>query len=228
MIANQENGEKTPIDRRPLQSRQWPVTIALADWLSSRSVPPNAISLFGLGAGILGGLIFAGTSVGWVPRICWLLAAGCVQLRLLCNLLDGMVAVQSGRTSPLGELYNEIPDRVSDAVTLIGLGFAEGSVPWLGFVAAVLAVFVAYVRAACRIAGAPQDFSGPMAKPHRMFVVTVVALCCALVPMSLQTAWLEQPWGVPAIGLGVIIVGSIVTAIRRLFRAARILEGRSV
>ena len=48
------------------------------------------------------------------------------------------------------------------------------------FLAAILAIFVAYVRAAVKVAGAPQDYSGPMAKPHRMFLVTVTALLCAL------------------------------------------------
>ena len=66
-----------------------------------------------------------------------------------------------------------------------------------------------------------------MAKPHRMFVVTVTGLACAAVPMSLQKAWLDHAWGFPAIALGMIIIGCIVTAIRRLMRAASILEART-
>jgi len=215
------------IERRPLASRRWRLSIALAGWMARRGVSPNAISLFGLGTGLLGGLSLWLTSRSSTPWLFWLLAAGLVQLRLLCNLIDGMVAIESGKGSPLGELYNEIPDRISDAATLVGLGFAAGSVPWLGFLAAILAVFVAYVRAAVKIAGAPQDYSGPMAKPHRMFVVTVTALACAAVPMSLQKAWLDRAWGFPAIALGMIIIGCIGTAIRRLMRAASILEART-
>ena len=215
------------IERRPLASRRWPLAIALAGWLARRGVTPNAISLFGLGAGLLGGLSLWLTSRSSTPWLFWLLAAGLVQLRLLCNLIDGMVAIESGKGSRLGELYNEIPDRVSDAATLVGLGFAGGSVPWLGFLAAILAVFVAYVRAAVKIAGAPQDYSGPMAKPHRMFVVTVTAFSCAAVPMSLQKAWLGHDWGFPAIALGIIIIGCVVTAVRRLMRAASVLEART-
>ena len=140
------------IERRPLGTRRWPLAIALAGWMARRGVTPNAISLFGLAAGLLGGLSHWFTSRGLMPWLFWLLAAGLVQLRLLCNLIDGMVAIELGKGSPLGELYNEIPDRVSDAATLVGLGFAAGSVPWLGFLAAILAVFVAYVRAAVKIA----------------------------------------------------------------------------
>ena len=29
--------------------------------------------------------------------------------RLLCNLLDGMVAVEGGKRSKSGELYNDVP-----------------------------------------------------------------------------------------------------------------------
>jgi phosphatidylglycerophosphate synthase len=224
-----EKAEKPPaaVERRPLRSRQWRLSIVLAEGLARRGVSPNAVSVFGLGAGILGGLFLWSTSISLAPWLCWLLAAGLVQLRLLCNLIDGMVAIESGRTSRLGELYNEIPDRISDAATLIGLGCASGSDQRLGFVAAVLAVFVAYVRAADKVAGAPQDYCGPMAKPHRMFVVTVTALLCAVVPMHTQTAWLGREWGLPVIGLGVIIVGCVITAARRLLRAAWVLEART-
>ena len=38
----------------------------------------------------------------------------------------------------MGELYNEVPDRVSDAATLIGLGHAAEGWPVLGFLAAIL------------------------------------------------------------------------------------------
>jgi phosphatidylglycerophosphate synthase len=212
------------IERRPLASRQWQFSIVLATWLAKQGVPPNAVSLFGLGAGVLGGVLLWLTSYDVVPLLCWLGAAALVQVRLLCNLIDGMIAIESGKRSPVGELYNEVPDRISDAATLVGLGFAAGGVPWLGFVAAILAVLVAYIRAAVKVAGAPQDYCGPMAKPHRMFVVTVTALVCALVPpIPVQMSWIGQPWALPAIALGVITVGCVVTALRRLMRAARFL-----
>lgn len=227
MNSTTEQATGRRIERRPLASRQWRLSIALGGWLAQRDVTPNVVSLFGMGAGLLGGLSLWLTSRSSIPWLFWLLAAGLVQLRLLCNLIDGMVAIESGKGSRLGELYNEIPDRISDAATLVGLGFAAGSVPWLGFLAAILAMFVAYVRAAVKIAGAPQDYSGPMAKPHRMFVVTVTALVCAAVPMSTHIAWLDHDWGFSVIALGIIIIGCVVTAARRLLRAASVLEART-
>jgi phosphatidylglycerophosphate synthase len=216
------------MERRPLASRNWRLSILLAGWLARRGATPNAISLLGMGAGFMAGLVFWFTSRGVIVSLFWLLGAGLVQLRLLCNLIDGMVAIEAGKGSPVGELYNEVPDRVSDAATLIGLGYAAGGSPVLGFLAAILAIFVAYVRAAVKTAGAPQDYSGPMAKPHRMFIVTVTALLCTLVPMFTQEGWLGQEWGLPAFALGLIAVGCVFTALRRLLRAARFLKARTV
>lgn len=62
--------------------------------------------------------------------LAWFGGAGGVQLRLMANLLDGMVAerlgVASSVANPLGLVYNDLPDRVSDIAILGGLGLALG------------------------------------------------------------------------------------------------------
>jgi phosphatidylglycerophosphate synthase len=189
----------------------------LAAALARRGVSPNAISVAGLVAGLLAGVALAATAFtdGWALRLCWIAGAAGVQLRLLANLLDGMVAVASNRTSKLGELFNEVPDRLSDAAVLVGLGYAAGGRPELGYVAAVGALLTAYVRALGKAAGAPNVFAGPMAKPHRMALVTVVALACAALPAGWVTGY-----HVPAWALGVVAAGTVVTVARRLARIA--------
>jgi phosphatidylglycerophosphate synthase len=214
-------------DRRPLASRQWRFSIVLAGWLARRGVRANAVSMAGMAAGVLGGVALALTSRLTMPGVAWLAAAGLVQLRLLANLLDGMVAIESGQASRVGELFNEVPDRVSDGATFVGLGYALGSSPWLGFLAAILAIFVAYVRAAIRVAGGPQDYCGPMAKQHRMFVVTLTSLAGAAVPAAWQARLSASGWGLPTIALAVIGAGCVITAIRRLERGARALIART-
>ena len=74
---------------------------------------------------IAAGLALGLTSVEY-NRIFWLFAALGAQLRLTANMLDGMVALASGRDSKVGELYNEVLDRVSDAAVFIGVGYAWG------------------------------------------------------------------------------------------------------
>lgn len=204
--------------RRPLASRQWTFSQRTAAWLAAHGASPNGISVAGMVFGIAAGLAFWLTSRGGTVWPWWLAGAACVQLRLLCNLFDGMVAVEGGRRSAVGELYNEIPDRVSDAATLVGLGVAAGSTPVLGWAAAAVALFLAYVRAAGVVAGAQQAFQGPMAKPQRMAAVTVASLVATVAPLA---------WHVPAVALGAVVVGGIVTVPRRLSAIARDLRALS-
>lgn len=147
-----------------------------------------------------------------------------MQLRLLCNLFDGMVAIEGGFKTKSGEVFNELPDRFSDAFILIGAGYAlqEGGflLPELGWLAAVLAVTTAYVRAMGAAAGAGQHFCGPMAKQQRMAVLTLATLVALAAPWK---ASLMQ--AIPA-ALAVIAIGSLVTVFRRTARIVRELETR--
>src|SRR5438093_5059696 len=173
---------------------------------------------------IVAGIALGVTSISDY-RIWWLVATLGAQLRLTANMLDGMVALGSRRASKVGELYNEIPDRVSDAAVFIGAGFALGGNVTLGYIATILAIFTAYVRAAGKIAGAPNEFCGPMAKQHRMLVITVICVYSAVIP---------RPWlilhfdnievGAMGLGLGLIIVGCCITIVRRLNRIAHALR----
>ena len=188
-----------------------------AAWLVRRRASANGISLAGMGAALLAGVCLAAVSAApGAAWALWLAAAILVQLRLLANLLDGMVAIGRGIASPVGELFNEVPDRVSDTAVLAGLGWAAGQ-PALGLAAALAAMATAYVRAVGRAAGAPSDFRGPMAKQHRMALVTATAVWCALAP----AAWSVT---VPGIVLWVIVAGAGLTAVRRLTGIAKALH----
>src|ERR1700733_9115104 len=167
-------------DRRPIAARQLRVSVAIANWLAAHRASPNGISIAGLAAGALAGLAFGLTpDLPDAARWLWLAGALMVQLRLAANMFDGMVAIARGVTSPVGELYNEIPDRLSDSAVLIGIGVAGGD--WgLGALAALTAIATAYVRAVGKAAGAASDFAGPMAKQQRMFLVTLAALWLGL------------------------------------------------
>jgi phosphatidylglycerophosphate synthase len=212
-------------ERRPIASRERQVSKRLAGWIAQRGISPNVISVAGMIAGTLAGAAFAATRLPDWDRVFFLLAALLMQLRLLANMLDGMVAVQTQRASPVGELFNEVPDRVSDAAILVGAGYGAGGLPELGYLAACVALFVAYVRAEGKVAGAPQEFCGPLAKPQRMFVMTVVALYSGLAPREWQPALESFPWaGLPAAGLALIVLGGVWTAVRRLLRIAAALH----
>ena len=213
-------------DRRPIATRNRKWAQDATAWLAARNVSPNAISVAGMFACIVAGLALGLTSISDL-RILWLIAAAGAQLRLTANMLDGMVALSSGRASRVGELYNEIPDRVSDAAVFIGAGFAWGGNLALGYIATILAIFTAYVRAAGKIAGAPNEFCGPMAKQHRMLVITLFCLYSAITPRSWQMiSFNDAQIGAITVALIVIIVGCVITVIRRLSRIAAALGAR--
>jgi phosphatidylglycerophosphate synthase len=211
------------MDRRPIATRNRKWAQAATAWLAARHVSPNAISIAGMCACIIAGVALGVTSVADY-RILWIIAALGAQLRLTANMLDGMVALASGRSSKIGELYNEVPDRISDAAVFIGAGFAWGGNIALGYIATILAVFTAYVRAAGKIAGAPNEFCGPMAKQHRMFVITLVCWYSAVTPRSWQIiSFNDSEVGLITLGLIIIVVGCVITVFRRVSRIGRAL-----
>src|SRR5213596_3447397 len=219
-----EDARNTAIDRRPIATRNRKWAQAATAWLAARNVSPNAISIAGMWACIVAGIALGLTSISDY-RILWLVDALGAQLRLTANMLDGMVALASRRASRVGELYNEIPDRVSDAAVFIGAGFAWGGNVTLGYVATILAIFTAYVRAAGKIAGAPNEFCGPMAKQHRMLIITLICLYSAVTPRSWQIiSFNDSQIGLMTLGLAVILVACVITVVRRLGLIARALK----
>lgn len=213
------------ISRRPLTSRDTKWAAAIAGWLVKRRVQPNLISVLSMVFAAVSGaaLIWAGKE-GFGPRVwLFLVAAAGIQLRLACNLFDGMVAVEGGFKTKSGEIYNELPDRFADVFILAGAGYSMPSSPWLqtlGWMAAALAVITAYVRAMGVAAGAGQYFLGPMAKPHRMATLTVTCLVLAGLNIAKSQFDLMQ------IALLVICAGCLVTITRRLIRIVRDLESK--
>jgi phosphatidylglycerophosphate synthase len=199
--------------RRPLKTRDTRWAKALATWLARNRVPPNLISLASLGFATLGAAAMLATPAltSGARAALFILAAACVQSRLLCNLLDGMVAVEGGLGSRSGDVYNEVPDRIADPLLIIPAGYAIGLPfgPELGWLCGLLALFTAYIRALGGAAGLPQGFQGPMAKPHRMAAMTAGLIGAALaVPLGLDGAVLM-------VTLMVIALGTLVTAWRR-------------
>ena len=206
----------TPENRRPLKTRGASWAQGLASALARAGLSPDAISAGSVLFAVLGCVLFimAGSAAD-LTRGALLIAAGvCIQLRLVCNLLDGMVAVEHGKGGPAGPIWNELPDRIADALFLVGAGYCASAsglalgVP-LGWAAAVLAVMTAYVRELGRGLGFPADFSGPRAKPHRMAALTATCAVAAFEPL-----WGWQGQAI-AIGLAIIVLGTIWTAARR-------------
>lgn len=218
------------LDRRTIPQRDTRWAARIADALAAARLTPNSISalsvVFALGsAAALVASAYAG------PRPLWLvLAAVGMPLRLLCNMLDGMLAVEHGLKTPTGDLFNEVPDRLADLVVIAAAGYATGGLwRWgsvdlgvaLGWVAASAAVLTAYVRTLGAANGVGNFFDGPASKPNRMWLL--VAGCLV--------SLLEGPLGLPRgsvllVSVGAVALGSIVTVVIRLRRIAAALHAR--
>jgi phosphatidylglycerophosphate synthase len=208
-------------ERRPLKSRQTKWANALASTLIRWRVRTNAISLFSIVfAAVAGaGFLLSGYIIGIERLLVLLIVAAAIQLRLLCNLLDGMVAVEGKMGSKVGEIYNDFPDRIADPLIIVPAGYAIG-LPELGWLAGLLAVMTAYVRVLGGSMGVPQDFRGPMAKPQRMAVLTFCAVGDGVAGIF---GW---SGALLIAGLAVIVLGTIVTMARRTARMAKELRAR--
>lgn len=197
-------------DRRPLASRDTGWARSITRWLVNTSITPNQISMASMAAALAAGLCLwaTGTGEGWTRGVLLVAAALFCQLRLLCNLFDGLVAVEGGKLAPDGAFWNEFPDRVSDILILVGAGLGVGE-PSLGWAAASFAILTAYTRELGRANGLASDFSGPMAKQHRMAVITLAALAATLEPI-----WALEGWAV-TVALWAVSIGAAATALRR-------------
>ena len=211
--------------RRPLKSRDTRWAAGCTRLLIRLSVQPNHISILSVMFAALAGACFLLVNrVETVAQIAiYLAAAAFIQLRLLCNLLDGMVAIEGGLRSPSGEVFNELPDRISDVVVLVPIGYSLPNFAWgpeLAWCSAILALLTAYVRALGGALGMPQDFSGPMAKPQRMAVVTIACL------LSVPEVLMHHRGNILPIALVIVAIGALITVVRRTVHLIRWLEAK--
>ena len=171
--------------------------------LVARHVRADTLTLAAIPVAAVGGLALALSDGGPALLIVVPIAAA---VRLVLNLLDGQVARRSGTSHAVGEVANELGDRVGDVLFLGGLAFVGAVGPLLAGAAVVAALLASYAGLASRAAGGPRQYGGVMSKPGRMATVSVAA-SAALV--SGDARWL-------AVGATVILAGCAVTLGQRI------------
>jgi phosphatidylglycerophosphate synthase len=180
----------------------------IADRLAARRVSPDLITWLGVPVAAAGGACLAFSP----DRPALLLVVPVLAaLRLALNLLDGMVARRTARTHPMGEMWNELGDRLADLLFIGGLAWVPGVGPWLAFPAVIAALLASYVGITSRAAGGSRQYGGVMSKPGRMGVLAIAA------PVALL-AGSEAPLAAAAVVIG---AGALVTVVQRLLDARR-------
>ncbi|MEY2501512.1 MAG: hypothetical protein QOI07_1846 [Verrucomicrobiota bacterium] len=154
-----------PTSRRPI-GEGFRATARFATALCVRlNIHPDTVSYASLVAAAIAALCLLKSE----PRPWLLLIAPLFcYLRLWFNMLDGMVALASGKASWRGEILNDLPDRVSDVVIFAGVAHSGWMNPFLGYWAAIFALLTAYVGLFGQALGVQREFSGVMSKPWRM------------------------------------------------------------
>jgi len=211
--------------RRVLATRRAGWAGRLARALARTGIQPNTVSIAGLVCAAMACVAFVvALELTATSRAGVLIAAAAaIQLRLLCNLLDGMLAIEHDLRTKSGEIFNEMPDRIADVLILVGAGYSVSTLPYgavLGWAAAIVALFTTYVRVLAGSLGLTQHFIGPMAKQHRMFTLTL-----ATVISSIEAPLGQPPFGIYA-GLAIIVAGSLLTIVRRTRRMVAEVNGR--
>lgn len=117
-------------NRRPIKSRSNRLILMLAGTLARSAITPNQISGASVIFAAIGAVaLMASDSIGAM-----IIAIAGIQLRLVCNVIDGLVAIEGGKRSIVGALYNEFPDRLADTLLLVAAGYAVAapSLGWAG------------------------------------------------------------------------------------------------
>jgi phosphatidylglycerophosphate synthase len=212
----------TPTSRRPIAGVFRKTAGAAVRFCVARNVHPDVISYLSIVAAAIAATCYL-WSPYWRP---WPLAVAplLLFLRLWFNMLDGMVALASGKASRRGEIINELPDRISDILIFAAVAHSGWVWPPLGYWCAILAVMTAYVGILGQAVTGRRRFEGWMSKQYRM-VALAVGTWITLFTYPSGKLGDARAWGSPCTVLEwtcwVIIVGCIQTIVVRLVHILR-------
>lgn len=210
-------------NRRDVASRGNQIFHKLSRFLIKLGLTPNMVSVLSAVFALVASFGFYLAGHNQVIIGLSLILIG-VQLRLVCNLIDGLMAVEGGLSSPQGEIFNDVPDRFSDWFIILPIGFIainQSPYAWeICWTATVFAILTAYIRVLGASMGAGHNFKGPMAKQHRMAVVNL-----AVFLSFIEHLFFNEYYGVSFLFLvTVIAIGSAATCFKRLLWTYKKLE----
>jgi CDP-diacylglycerol--glycerol-3-phosphate 3-phosphatidyltransferase len=183
----------------------------IIEWFVRRRVSPNAITTIGTGFACLSAIIFAS---GHISTAGWTLG-----LTAFFDVVDGIVARRTGRSSVFGAFYDSTLDRVSDGFLFGGLTFFYASatphhsmamvtIAMTGLIATFL---TSYTRARAEALGVEMKGIGMLERPER---ITLLAAPQAFFGLALNGLVLRAV-------VTLLAVAAVLTFIQRMRHVAR-------
>jgi phosphatidylglycerophosphate synthase len=191
-----------PTSRRPIADVFRTTADIAVRWCVRWNVHPDTVSYLSIVASAAAACCF--WQVSRQPVLLLLLGPAFCYMRLWLNMLDGMVALASGKASPHGEIVNDMPDRISDVLIFVGVAYSGLASRDLAYLCAVFALLTAYVGVLGQAVGARRQFGGVMSKPWRMVALHAGAWATWVHPRTLDVA------------LALIVLGCVQTVWVRL------------
>jgi CDP-diacylglycerol---glycerol-3-phosphate 3-phosphatidyltransferase len=172
-------------------------------WLARIGVTPNAITIFGTLGAVTSALVFF--TRGW-----WMTGTLLIWAFVMLDMLDGLVARVSGKSSKFGAVLDSTCDRFADAAVFgaIGWYFALHGQRWMllgALLCLVLGAVTSYLRARAEAAGLTCNV-GIAERTDRLIIVLV------------GTGLTGEPFHVPfvqAIALWLLVAASTITVGQR-------------
>ena len=136
-------------------------------------IHPDLFTYGALALSLAVGLVLAtaGSNQAWL----WLVPPSLI-LRLLLNLLDGLVARGLGVADAMGEVKNEFGDRIADAAIFLGIcsgGYAD---PRLAALAIVLILCISYLGILGKVVAGARVYGGVFGKGDRMITLAAFTI----------------------------------------------------
>lgn len=183
----------------------------IIEWFVSRRVSPNVITTVGTGFACLAALFFA---TGHISTAGWTLG-----LTAFFDVVDGIVARRTGRSSVFGAFYDSTLDRVSDGALFAGLTyFYASATPHHSMTMVTIAItgliatfLTSYTRARAEALGVDMKGIGVLERPER---VTLLAAPQAFFGLALDG------WILTSV-VTLLAAAAVLTFVQRVRHVAR-------
>jgi len=170
--------------------------------------------------------------VGWAGAL--ILFAG------LFDMLDGQVARLGNMSSTFGALFDSVLDRYSEMIMFLGICYYLISHHYFlsslfAFIALIGSMMVSYTRARSEGLGI-ENKGGVMQRPERVVMTGISAMACGITGhyiggdykyfIKMVPFHVFETMSIFTIPLTIMALLTNITALKRLFHAKKVLEGR--